>query len=270
MDELRRRARGRASEVSGLDERDGKTRSSGMRGDSRADDPASDDEQVEAALGELVEGLGTRAHRRSVRLIGLAQHARLGTCPRPRRGLPARVLEHPPRAGAGHRGGDGGRARRRRRRVRPGRCPRLGSGARGVAVPRRDLAPPAHVLRAADHRVPASGAVVRVPDRARLGAGARLARRRSCCWERRRRLRRSAECCSSRCGVLLVRGIRGPAALGDLALALAIGVCIAAYTLLDQRGVEYASPIVYQELSMIPVAIVFLVYVLARRGAIRR
>ncbi len=62
-------------------------------------------------------------------------------------------------------------------------------------------------------------------------------------------------------GVLLVRGIRGPAALGDLALALAIGVCIAAYTLLDQRGVEYASPIVYQELSMIPVAIVFLVYV---------
>ena len=53
-------------------------------------------------------------------------------------------------------------------------------------------------------------------------------------------------------GVLLVRGIGGPAALGDLALALAIGVCIAAYTLLDQRGVEYASPIVYQELSMIP------------------
>ena len=68
------------------------------------------------------------------------------------------------------------------------------------------------------------------------------------------------------CGVLLVRGIRGPAALGDLALALAIGVCIAAYTLLDQRGVEHASPIVYQELSMIPVAIAFLAYVLARRG----
>jgi drug/metabolite transporter (DMT)-like permease len=67
-------------------------------------------------------------------------------------------------------------------------------------------------------------------------------------------------------GVLLVRGIRGPAAFGDLALALAIGVCIAAYTLLDQRGVEYASPIVYQELSMIPVAIAFLAYVLARRG----
>ena len=67
-------------------------------------------------------------------------------------------------------------------------------------------------------------------------------------------------------GVLLVRGIRGPAAFGDLALALAIGVCIAAYTLLDQRGVEHASPIVYQELSMIPVAIAFLAYVLVRRG----
>jgi drug/metabolite transporter (DMT)-like permease len=68
-------------------------------------------------------------------------------------------------------------------------------------------------------------------------------------------------------GVLFVRGIRGPAAFGDLALALAIGLCIAAYTLLDQRGVEYASPIVYQELSMIPVAVAFLAYVVARRGA---
>jgi len=68
------------------------------------------------------------------------------------------------------------------------------------------------------------------------------------------------------CGVVLVRGMRGPAAIGDLALALAIGVCIAAYTLLDQRGIEYASPIVYQELSMIPTALAFLVFVLVRRG----
>jgi uncharacterized membrane protein len=67
-------------------------------------------------------------------------------------------------------------------------------------------------------------------------------------------------------GVLLVRGIGGRAGAVDLALALAIGACIASYTLLDKRGIEYASPVVYQELSMILPAGAFLAYVLARRG----
>jgi len=67
-------------------------------------------------------------------------------------------------------------------------------------------------------------------------------------------------------GVLLVRGLRGHATAGDLALALAVGTCIAAYTLVDSRGIEHASPIVYQELSMIPAALVFLALVLRRRG----
>jgi drug/metabolite transporter (DMT)-like permease len=67
-------------------------------------------------------------------------------------------------------------------------------------------------------------------------------------------------------GVLLVRGVGGHATLGDLALALAVGSCIAAYTLVDSRGIRYASPIVYQELSMIPAAIGFLVLTLRRRG----
>jgi drug/metabolite transporter (DMT)-like permease len=66
---------------------------------------------------------------------------------------------------------------------------------------------------------------------------------------------------------LLVRGVRRRAAAGDLALALAIAACIASYTLLDQRGVRYASPVVYQELSMIPVAIAFLALTLRRRSA---
>lgn len=72
-------------------------------------------------------------------------------------------------------------------------------------------------------------------------------------------------------GVLLVRGLRGPAAAGDLALALSIAACIAAYTLLDQRGIKYASPIVYQELSMIPATIGFLALTLGRgkRQAVR-
>ena len=67
-------------------------------------------------------------------------------------------------------------------------------------------------------------------------------------------------------GVLLVRGIRGSATAGDLALALAVGICIAAYTLVDSRGIRYASPVVYQELSMIPAALGFLFLTLRRRG----
>jgi len=67
-------------------------------------------------------------------------------------------------------------------------------------------------------------------------------------------------------GVFLVRGIRGGAGVGDLMLALAIGACIATYTLLDQRGIQYASPLVYQELSMIPATLGFLTLALVRRG----
>jgi drug/metabolite transporter (DMT)-like permease len=67
-------------------------------------------------------------------------------------------------------------------------------------------------------------------------------------------------------GVLLVRGIGGRASAYDLALALAVGTSIAAYTLVDSRGIEYASPIVYQELSMIPAALGFLLLTLRRRG----
>jgi drug/metabolite transporter (DMT)-like permease len=67
-------------------------------------------------------------------------------------------------------------------------------------------------------------------------------------------------------GVLLVRGIRGRATIGDLTLALAVGACIAAYTLVDSRGIRYASPVVYQELSMIPAAVGFAFLTLRRRG----
>jgi drug/metabolite transporter (DMT)-like permease len=67
-------------------------------------------------------------------------------------------------------------------------------------------------------------------------------------------------------GVLLVRGVRPQAGARDLALALAIGACIAAYTLVDKRGIEHAAPVVYQELSMILPAAAFLAIVLARRG----
>lgn len=68
-------------------------------------------------------------------------------------------------------------------------------------------------------------------------------------------------------GVLLVRGIGGHATGFDLALALGVAACIAAYTLVDKYGIRYASPIVYQEVSMIPATLGFLALTLRRRGA---
>jgi hypothetical protein len=55
MDELRGSARGRAAEVARVDERDRESCAGGVGGDPGADDPGADDEQVEAALGELVD-----------------------------------------------------------------------------------------------------------------------------------------------------------------------------------------------------------------------
>jgi drug/metabolite transporter (DMT)-like permease len=68
-------------------------------------------------------------------------------------------------------------------------------------------------------------------------------------------------------GVLLVRGIGGRATGVDLALALAVAACIASYTLVDKYGIRYASPIVYEELSMIPATLGFLALTVRRRGA---
>jgi drug/metabolite transporter (DMT)-like permease len=46
-------------------------------------------------------------------------------------------------------------------------------------------------------------------------------------------------------GIVLVRGPSGPRGAADLALALAIGGCIAGYTLVDQKGVGHASTPTY-------------------------
>ena len=67
-------------------------------------------------------------------------------------------------------------------------------------------------------------------------------------------------------GVLCVRGVTGVASARDLALALAIGACIASYTLLDKYGIRYASPVTYEELCTVPAAAVFAALALARRG----
>ncbi len=48
-------------------------------------------------------------------------------------------------------------------------------------------------------------------------------------------------------GIVLVRGLREPARPRELGLALTIGACIAAYTLIDQRGIRHGSALAYQE-----------------------
>ncbi len=57
-------------------------------------------------------------------------------------------------------------------------------------------------------------------------------------------------------GVVLVRGLRAPASLSDVAMALSIGLLIAGYTLADQQGVRHADPLSYLLLIVgIPAAV---------------
>jgi drug/metabolite transporter (DMT)-like permease len=67
-------------------------------------------------------------------------------------------------------------------------------------------------------------------------------------------------------GIFLVRGVRtaGPGAVG---FGLAIAACIASYTLVDKRGVQYAGAIPYLELSMIVPTIVYAGAIVRVRGA---
>jgi drug/metabolite transporter (DMT)-like permease len=55
-------------------------------------------------------------------------------------------------------------------------------------------------------------------------------------------------------GVVLVRGRRGGNWVGT-GFGLAIALCIAGYTLVDNGGIEYAAPIAYLELVLLPVVI---------------
>jgi uncharacterized membrane protein len=71
-------------------------------------------------------------------------------------------------------------------------------------------------------------------------------------------------------GVLLVATgvvlVRGGAARHGVALALAIGGVIAAYTLVDKHGIRHASPITYLELTMIAPAIAYATAAARARG----
>jgi drug/metabolite transporter (DMT)-like permease len=68
-------------------------------------------------------------------------------------------------------------------------------------------------------------------------------------------------------GVLLVRGIgRDSGDAASLALALAVGACIAGYTLVDDHGVQHAAALPYFELILVASAIPYAAAVLAVRG----
>jgi drug/metabolite transporter (DMT)-like permease len=71
--------------------------------------------------------------------------------------------------------------------------------------------------------------------------------------------------CLVAAGILLVRGVRGESKPGA-AFGLAIGACIAAYTLIDNSGITYATPVSYLELTMIPPTIAYAAAVLAGKG----
>jgi drug/metabolite transporter (DMT)-like permease len=66
-------------------------------------------------------------------------------------------------------------------------------------------------------------------------------------------------------GVLLVRGLRAPASRG-VGLGLAIAATIAAYTVVDKRGIEHASALAYQFLILAPGAFVYSAAVVRIKG----
>jgi uncharacterized membrane protein len=69
-------------------------------------------------------------------------------------------------------------------------------------------------------------------------------------------------------GVLLVRGVT-PLQTGDsrhLAMALAVGATIAAYTLFDKAGLRHAQAFTYLELVVLPSAIAYPLWIARRKG----
>ena len=70
-------------------------------------------------------------------------------------------------------------------------------------------------------------------------------------------------------GVILVRGFEATARWSDVALALAVAVSIAGYTLVDKEGVQYADPVTYVTLILIAPALVSLAFVSSRGGTKR-
>jgi drug/metabolite transporter (DMT)-like permease len=71
-------------------------------------------------------------------------------------------------------------------------------------------------------------------------------------------------------GVILVRGVRRDGHARGVAFGLAIASVIAAYTLVDSRGILHADPIAYLELAMAPAAAGYLAIVATRTRGVER
>ncbi|MBV9915575.1 MAG: EamA family transporter [Solirubrobacterales bacterium] len=67
-------------------------------------------------------------------------------------------------------------------------------------------------------------------------------------------------------GIVLVRGVRGAERPRDLVLALAVGACIASYTLVDKHGIAHSAPIAYLEVVFGVTAAAYLAGVSRVRG----
>ena len=68
-------------------------------------------------------------------------------------------------------------------------------------------------------------------------------------------------------GVLLVRGLGGRADRRGTVFGLTIAACIAAYTLVDNAGIEHANPVTYLELLLVGPAILYASAIVAVKGA---
>ena len=67
-------------------------------------------------------------------------------------------------------------------------------------------------------------------------------------------------------GIVLVRGVRADGRARDLGLALSVGACIAAYTLVDKHGITHAGPLSYLELVFATTAVGYVLGVWRVRG----
>jgi drug/metabolite transporter (DMT)-like permease len=68
-------------------------------------------------------------------------------------------------------------------------------------------------------------------------------------------------------GVVLVRGLHSRGQPTDLLLALAVGACIAGYTLVDKHGIAHAAPTAYLEVVFAVVAAAYALGTWRVRGA---
>jgi drug/metabolite transporter (DMT)-like permease len=71
-------------------------------------------------------------------------------------------------------------------------------------------------------------------------------------------------------GVLLVRGVQRDGQARGVVFGLGIASVIAAYTLVDSRGILHANPIAYLELAMVPAAAGYLAIVATRTRGVER